>query len=50
MDKELLNSLIVLCEQNGANIRAVACDMGNGRLLSQLNVSRAPHHFRKFDF
>ena len=45
MDKELLFSIIKLCEQNNAQIRGIVCDMGNQRLLSQLNVYAQKSYF-----
>ena len=38
MNFALLSQLITLCENNHARLRAVICDMGNQKLLSQLGV------------
>ena len=45
MDKELLFSIIGMCEQNNAKIRGIVCDMGNQRLLSQSNVYAQKSYF-----
>lgn len=45
MDKSLLCSIICLCEENGANVRGIVCDMGNSKLLKELDVYRDKKHF-----
>ena len=45
MDLKLICSLIKRCEQSNANVRAIVCDMGNGKLLKQLNVYSEQKHF-----
>lgn len=45
MNKELLFSIIRLCEENHANIRGITCDMGNGKLLKELKIYSEGRHF-----
>ena len=46
MNFALLSQLITLCENNHARVRAVICDKGNQKLLSQLGVYKE----KKFHF
>ena len=46
MTKKLLMNMIEVCEQHFAEVRVMVCDMGNGKLLSSLDVySKHNHHF-----
>ena len=38
MTLDILIELIVRCEQSNVKVRAMVCDMGNTKLLSQLQV------------
>ena len=45
MNLELLNKLIVLCEESGASVRAVVFDMGNHGIMKELEVFKRKKHF-----
>ena len=45
MNKEILKNLILKCEENNARVRAMVCDMGNRKLLSELKVYTYSHWF-----
>ena len=45
MTKKLLLYMIELCEEHFAEVRVVVCDMGNGKLLSSLDVYKTHNHY-----
>ena len=45
MDMQLLNALIVQCEQSNVKVRVIVCDMGNTQLLSNLKVYKVHNNF-----
>ena len=45
MDIKLLSSILELCEKNNAKVRGIVCDMGNGKLLKELQVNAEKNTF-----
>ena len=45
MTKDLLNQLILMAEKCHAKVRVMVCDMGNTKLLKELNVYRIKCHY-----
>jgi hypothetical protein len=45
MTKTLLFSIVNLCERSHAHVRGIICDMGNCKLLRELNVYSESKHF-----
>ena len=45
MTLQILNTLIIKCEDNNARVCAMVCDMGNTKYLSELKVYQYNHWF-----
>ena len=45
MDIKLLSSINELCEKNNAKVRGIVCELGNGKLLKELQVYAEKTHF-----
>ena len=45
MTKDLLNQLILMAEKCHAKVRVMVCDMGNTKLLKELNVYRTKYYY-----